>query len=90
LSQSIQLIRHTLEAEFSPESIQIEDESWKHAGHAGAKESGGGHFIVQVNAAAFNGLSRMQSHRKVMQALKPLFPATIHAVSIKTEGRETP
>ncbi|NWF37697.1 BolA family transcriptional regulator [Mariprofundus sp. NF] len=86
MSQKAELIQRTLEAEFNPESIKIEDESWKHAGHAAAKESGGGHFTVQIKSSSFNGLSRMQSHRKVMQALKPLFPATIHAVSIRTEA----
>lgn len=89
MSQKSELIQKILESEFNPELLKIEDESWKHAGHAGVKESGGGHFIVQIKATAFAGLSRMQSHRMVMQTLKPLFPATIHAVSIKTESSDS-
>ncbi len=77
-------IHRLLEDEFQPESLQVEDESWKHAGHAGAKESGGGHFIVQITAAQFVGKNRAQCHRLVYDALKSLFPATIHALSIYT------
>ena len=88
MSQASETIRLLLEDSFHPESIQIEDESWKHAGHAGVRESGGGHFLIQIKSSAFNGLSRMQRHRKVMQALKPLFPGTIHAASIKAEESE--
>lgn len=89
MSQKSEIIQKLLESAFKPELLKIEDESWKHAGHAGAKESGGGHFVVQIKATAFTGLSRMQSHRLVMQTLKPLFPATIHAVSIRTESSDS-
>jgi len=75
-------IRHLLECEFQPETLHIEDESWKHAGHAGVRESGGGHFIVHITTDKFTGKNRAQCHRLVYDALKPLFPATIHALSI--------
>jgi len=65
-----------------PQSLQVEDESWKHAGHAGAKESGGGHFVVHIASAHFSGLSRSQCHRMIYRALGELFPADIHALSI--------
>jgi len=89
LSQASEAIRQLLEEKFHPEFIQIEDESWKHAGHAGVRESGGGHFLIQIKASELNGLSRILRHRKVMQALNPLFPTTIHAASIKAEGTES-
>ena len=86
MSQASESIRELLENRFHPDFIHIEDESWKHAGHSGAREHGGGHFLIEIRSEAFDGMSRMQQHRAVMEALKPLFPATIHAVSIKAEG----
>jgi BolA protein len=82
MSTSCERIRHLLESEFHPENLQIEDESWKHAGHAGARESGGGHFIVHITTDKFAGKNRAQCHRLVYDVLKPLFPAAIHALSI--------
>jgi len=79
-------IKQLLLAEFSPEELQVTDDSWQHAGHTGAKESGGGHFSIQIKSSHFNGLSRMQCHRQIYQALQTLFPAEIHALSIKAEG----
>ncbi len=85
MNSSCEKIRHLLASEFQPEDLKIEDESWKHAGHAGAKESGGGHFIVHITTEKFTGKGRAQCHRLVYDALKPLFPATIHALSIHTK-----
>jgi len=76
-------IRHLLESAFPPTHLHIEDESWKHAGHAGAKEHGGGHFVLHITSEKFDGLSRPQSHRRIYQALASLFPADIHALSIQ-------
>lgn len=78
-------IREMLETAFQPESLHIEDESWKHAGHAGVKEHGGGHFVVRISSKCFHGQARTQSHRMIFQALNSLFPKTIHALTIKIE-----
>jgi len=78
-------IRRALQQAFDPRILQIEDESWKHAGHAGARESGGGHYVVRIGAAALAGKSRLQSHRMINQVLAPLFPSVIHALSIHIE-----
>jgi len=86
MGASCEKIRYLLAREFQPEHLQVEDESWKHAGHAGAKESGGGHFIVHITADKFAGKNRAQCHRLVYDVLKSLFPATIHALSIHTKA----
>jgi len=78
-------ITNILQAEFQPQHLHIEDESWKHAGHAGVKEHGGGHFVVHIASEHFNGLARTKSHRMIFKALDHLFPSTIHALSIKIE-----
>lgn len=75
-------IRQRLTQELSPELIEIEDESHLHAGHAGARD-GRGHFRLMVVADAFSGLSRIQRHRLVFDALGQLMQTDIHALSIQ-------
>ncbi len=88
MSERTEAIRAALIEAFAPQSLQIEDESWKHAGHAGARESGGGHFVVDITADCFAGRSRIESHRMVNTALKPLFGPDIHALSIRARAPE--
>jgi len=77
------MIRSILEQAFEPASLHIEDESWKHAGHAGTKEQGGGHFVIEIVSNQFSGKSRIQRHRMVNHATADLFGPTIHALNIK-------
>ncbi|TLS75261.1 BolA family transcriptional regulator [Mariprofundus erugo] len=78
-----QHIHALLTEAFAPAALSIEDDSAGHAGHAGAREHGGGHFTVHICAAIFAGKSRIQSHRLIHQALAPLFPHAIHALCIE-------
>jgi BolA protein len=61
-------------------SLEIIDDSARHAGHAGARE--GGHFRVVVVADAFKGLSQLQRHRMVYAAVDSLMGRGIHALNI--------
>jgi len=79
-------IRQLLKDQLNPESIRVEDDSWKHAGHAGARESGGGHFRVTIIAECFSGRSLVQRHRMVNEALGKEFGPTIHALSIEAKS----
>jgi len=79
-------IRQLLEDQLNPESIRVEDDSWKHAGHAGARESGGGHFRVFIIAECFSGQSIIQRHRMVNKALRGEFGPTIHALAIEAKS----
>jgi len=79
-------IYNILSNTLSPSSLQVEDESWKHVGHAGVKESGGGHFIVRITADAFKNRSRLQCHRIVYDALRASFSSDIHALSINAKA----
>lgn len=76
---TIEAIKQRLE-ELSPESIDIIDDSAKHAGHRG--NTGGGHYQLTIQSAAFNGLSPIQRHRKIYALLDDLMPSSIHALSI--------
>lgn len=80
--QSIKVaeIRLALERELTPLSLEIIDDSAKHAGHAGARE--GGHFRVVLVAEAFKGRSQLERHRLVYAAVAPLMGQGVHALSI--------
>jgi BolA protein len=76
----IDLIREKLSA-LAPESIQVEDESAKHAGHEGAR-GGGGHYRLTLVSAQFAGRPLQARHRLVYEALGSLMRKDIHALSI--------
>ena len=89
-----QEIERLLREAFQPVQLVVEDDSAKHAGHAGAA-SGGGHYNVEIVSAAFAGKNRLARHRMVYDALRDLFPAQIHALAVtaltdqELESRET-
>jgi len=63
-------------------TLEVEDQSAAHAGHAGARESGGGHYAVLIVSAAFEGLSQLQRQRRVYAALADEMKGRIHALSM--------
>ena len=81
-------IEQLLRERFSPQALTIEDESWKHAGHAGAREHGGGHYVVHITDRTLYDMPRSRSHRMIYQALASLFPQKIHALSIQIHAPE--
>jgi stress-induced morphogen len=51
------------------------------------RTGGGDHFQVVVTAASLSGLSLVEQHRRVYEALSaPLGDGTIHELRIKTKG----
>ena len=69
-----------------PETCDVSDDSSQHAGHAGSNGTGAGtHFSVQIKARCFNGLTHVQRHRLVYDALRDLIPQGVHALAIKAE-----
>ncbi|MGH8443222.1 MAG: BolA family protein [Nevskiaceae bacterium] len=86
----LEKIRAALTAAFAPQHLVIEDESHRHAGHAGAA-TGRGHFRVQIVSGAFAGLPALARHRQVYAALGELMQTDIHALSIQARTPdETP
>jgi BolA protein len=77
------LIRTRLETAFTPERLEVVDDSHRHAGHAGASASGESHFNVVIVSVAFQGLSRIERQRRVNTALAEAFAGGLHALSIK-------
>lgn len=68
-------------AALEPRQLDIEDDSAKHAGHAGSQ--GGGHFNITIVSSHFLQKSKIMRHRIVYQALNDLIPSRIHALSIR-------
>lgn len=81
----IERMRTLLETAFAPQSLEITDDSHKHAGHAGG-EQGHGHFSVRIVSAAFAGLSPLARHRAVYAALGDMMQSDIHALAIRAEA----
>jgi stress-induced morphogen len=51
------------------------------------RTGGGDHFQVVVTSASLDGLSLVEQHRRVYEALAgPLADGTIHELRIKTKG----
>jgi BolA protein len=82
LTTRTERIRTALVAAFSPDQLDIVDESHLHHGHAGAAPGGETHYAVKIRAAAFGGLSRLAKHRAVNDALKAEFASGLHALHI--------
>ena len=65
-----------------PQSVDLLDESGKHAGHAGAK-AGGNHFRLTIVSPRFSGKDPITRHRMIYEALGPLMQREIHALAIQ-------
>jgi len=75
-------IAQKLTAAFSPLELSVEDESVRHAGHAGSRPEGETHFRVRIVSRAFAGLNRVERHRRVNEALADELHGRVHALSV--------
>lgn len=75
-------IRDKLTEAFSPERLDLCDDSSKHAGHAGAREGGESHFSVALVSAAFAHKTRVERQRMVNQVLAEELAGPVHALSV--------
>ena len=78
----VERIRAALQAALDPVLLEVEDDSHRHAGHAGARD-GRGHFNVRVVSAAFEGKLPLARHRMVYAAVGTMMETDIHALSIR-------
>lgn len=76
-------IHQKLTAAFSPTRLEIDDDSDRHAGHAGATPGGESHFNVLIESAAFAGASKVVRQRLVYKALADELSGPLHALSVK-------
>lgn len=76
-------IQHKLTEAFAPTRLEIEDDSARHAGHAGASASGESHFNVIIQAQAFEGAPKVARQRMVYRTLAEELAGPLHALSVK-------
>ena len=73
---AVRTLTDLLESAFPGDEVSVED-----------RTGGGDHFQVDVTSARFDGLSLVEQHRLVYDALAtPLADGTIHELRIKTRG----
>ena len=75
-------IEAALRAAFTPQVLDVVNESHMHAGHAGDDGTGETHYAVRIQSAAFDGMSRIARHRAVHAAIGKDLMAQIHALSL--------
>ena len=69
----------------APTRLEVLDESYVHAGHAGADGTGfGTHFRVRIASPMFENRSRVARHRLVYDALQDFVDRGLHALAIET------
>ncbi len=89
MTQEFQPIReqliNKLTERFSPEILEVIDDSHKHIGHAGHNGKGESHFKVIIVAAEFKDRSRIDCHRMVYAAVESLIPP-VHALQINAKS----
>jgi len=76
-------IQAKLSRAFAPQRLEVEDDSARHHGHAGAQPGGETHFNVVIEAQAFEGQGRLARQRAVYAALKDELAGPVHALSVK-------
>ena len=85
-----QTVKHTitnkLREAFTPESLDVTDESHLHEGHAGHRPGGETHFRVYIVSAAFKGKSRVERHRMINAILAVELAGSVHALAIKAQA----
>ena len=71
-----------------PSALDLRDESAQHAGHAGARPSGGSHWQLTIVSEPFRGKSPVARHRMIYEALGDLMERDIHALRIEALAPE--
>jgi len=79
-------ITRLLAAAFAPTKLAVINDSAKHHGHAGHDGSGESHFTIEIESAAFAGVSRLERQRMVNRALGDIPGERVHALAIKAKA----
>ena len=79
-------ITKKLREAFSPESLEVQDESHLHEGHAGHRPGGETHFRVYIVSPAFSGKSRVERHRMINAALSAELAGSVHALALQIKA----
>jgi BolA family transcriptional regulator, general stress-responsive regulator len=83
-------IESLLTAAFAPTRLAVINDSARHSGHSGDDGSGESHFTVEIESAAFAGVSRLQRQRMVNAALGDIPGQRVHALAVKARAPGEP
>ncbi len=75
-------VRAVLSEAFAPTTIEVHDDSARHAGHSGAAPGGETHIEVRMVSEAFAGQNRVARSRAVHAVLDAEFRSGLHALSL--------
>lgn len=75
-------IERKMRTELEAVHVEVEDDTWKHIGHAGAA-TGGGHFILVVVSPRFEGVNSLDRRRLVFSTLNTEMKGDIHALTVR-------
>ena len=77
-------MQRRLQQRLQTTQLEVLDESYQHAGHAGANGHGfGTHFRVKLASPLFTNMPRVARHRLVYDALQDFFDQGAHALAIE-------
>ena len=79
-------IERLLTAALSPTRLEVITDSARHHGHAGDDGSGESHFTLEIESAAFAGVSRLERQRMVNRALGDIPGQRVHALAIRARA----
>ena len=79
-------IEQILTAAFAPARLAVINDSASHSGHRGDDGSGESHFTIEIESAAFAGVSRLQRQRMVNAALGDIPGQRVHALAVKAKA----
>ena len=79
-------IESLLTAAFAPTQLVVSNDSARHSGHMGDDGSGESHFTVEIESAAFAGVSRLGRQRMVNRALGDIPGTRVHALAIRARA----
>jgi len=86
-----QRMENKLQEAFSPDRLNVIDESHMHAGHQpDMTGTGETHMRVQIVSEQFSGKSRVDRHRAINGLLKPELDAGLHALAIEAAAPGEP
>ncbi len=89
MTEEFQTIReqmiNKLTESFSPEVLEVIDDSHKHIGHAGHNGKGESHFKIHIVSKLFAGKTHVEKHRMVYTVLEGFIPP-VHALQIKANA----
>jgi BolA family transcriptional regulator, general stress-responsive regulator len=79
-------IEQILQSAFAPSHLAVINDSAQHHGHSGDDGSGESHFTIEIESAAFAGVSRLERQRMVNRALGDIPGQRVHALAVKAKA----